>query len=540
MPCHPTHRAGTGLAVLALVCSLCILFPTAAVAADGVALLPPAAWSATSAENPVLNGPMLAFETYALAGAPVRKSATAKVHLWNMQTGAQRRIGLDAPAPAGADQRHPTIVDQAGDVYVVWQQRDAVAANANLWLWRGDESGAVAAGYPRVLVSGPAGSQQTSPHLGLTTVGKQKHLVVAWEDDRNTGGASAQIYVLDLSADGDGDGVPNYLEATFNPAVAGMCADPTGNLLQGQHSPTVGAKGVFWLDDRRAAGSGESDVYRASLAGGSPVASVYWKNTVYGPVSAPCATDDGAAWLGPGIAGAAYEPWLKKVDGSAGILTFFGNPGVFAVAGQRFAFTGGHKGATDTDPDLFFYDRGSGQNVGVCTVGGPTWNRLKIQTTPAIAAASGGSRIVWADSRQSTNTAATGYDALAYTLYVAHTPTVTLRARKTTIKLGQTVALTSTVAPAFAGAKVRFERGKRMTFTHDWVLNGTWAYYQKWTALATKRLTRTSQADWQWRPTARGTYWVRAWFTGGSKYKDGGLKVPHIANASKVIKIVVK
>ena len=38
--------------------------------------------------------------------------------------------------------------------------------------------------------------------------------------------------------------------------------DDSGDIVQGQHDPAVGAKGVFWLDDRHAAGSGESATWR--------------------------------------------------------------------------------------------------------------------------------------------------------------------------------------------------------------------------------------------------------------------------------------
>ena len=539
---RPFFRA-PGLILIA-VCAL-LLGPAAAAAVDGVPLSPPGsgtAYDMRSMEDPEMSGPMLAFEVYQLSGSPAVKSQTARIHLWNAATGLDRAIGLDGAPPASADQRHPTVFDSFGDVYVVWEQQDGPGASRDLWLWRGMEDGQPLAGYPRLLVSGLAGSNQRSPALGVAEAVQNVHIVLAWTDDRDSAGASALIYALDLSADGDGDTIPDYLEASFDPASAGRRLDFSGGALAGQHDPAVGRKGIFWLDDRGAAGSGESDVYRAGLTTVTPQVTVFWHNTIFGPVDCTRATGEGAAWLGPGIAGGPFQPWARKVDAvKAGIVTSLANPGAFDVDEARYGLTGGHGGATDTDPDVFFYDKATGQNVPVCSVGGPGWNRLRVQTTPTIAAAPGGSRIVWADARQGTNTAATDSDALAYQLYVALVPTVSLSADKVIVRRGKTLTLSTTVAPAFAGYGVRFQKGVSHKFPHPYYVGGAYTWYTGWTTLKTKALSSGSGASWQWTPTQKGVYWVRAWFVGGKKYTDGGSrKVPHVPNTSRVIKIVVQ
>src|SRR5665647_3508037 len=322
---------------------------------------------------------------------------------------------------------------------------------------------------------------------------------------------------------------------------SGDRVDPSGNELKGQHDPVVGAKGIFWLDERDAAAPGNADVYRANLAGGAPLISRFWTNPTDYEAISPRATGEGAAWLGPGIAGGPYEPWVKKPGGGAGIITTLSAPWAFDVNGMRFAVTGGHGGNTSGDEDIFFYDKVTKQNVPVCNVGDPNLDWLKIQTTPTISYAPGGSRVIWADSRQRTNNAGTDHGSLAYELYVALVPTVKETASRTTLHLGQTLKLGTTVTPNFKGKKVKFQKGKRHSWTHPWLIGGKQVWYTNWTTLKTKKLANASKASWTWKPTKKGTYWVRAWFVGGKKYTDvGSRKVPHVPNTSKVIKIVVK
>lgn len=531
--------------------SVLLLAPAVAFAVDGVPLYPPgidAAYALTSMENPDMSGPILTFEIFGLSdptSPPVVKSSMARIMFWNAANGFNRSVGGEVPGlPDGADQRHPSVVDSGGDVYIAWQQwNDPVTATRDIWLWRGDEQGNTDAGFPRLLVSGPASSNQYAPELGIAQTPSGGHLIVTWADDRDTAGATTEVYMLDLTADTDGDQTPNYLEVDYDPEYAGDRVDPGGDELQGQHDPVVGAKGIFWLDDRSAAGSGESDVYRANLAGGAQAVSAFWHNTIGYAVISPRATGEGAAWLGPGIAGGPFEPWVKKPGGGAGIITSLANPQAFDVDGMRFAITGGHGGNTSGDQDVFFYDKATGQNVPVCNVGNDDVDWLKVQTTPTISSAPGGSRVVWADSRQHTNTAATDPGSLAYELYVALVPTVSESASKTTLKLGKTLTLDTKVTPNFTGYKVELQRGTRHSFEHPYLLGGKQVWYTDWTTLKSDVLSNVSEASWTWKPATKGTYWVRAWFKGGEKYVDvqnAHRKVPHVPNTSKVIKIVVK
>jgi hypothetical protein len=546
-----SHRRGPGLILIAV--AVLLLAPATALAADGVPLYPPgidAAYSNTSMENPDLSGPMLTFEIFGLsASSPVVKDPVARVMLWNAADGTNLNIGNEVVGlPAGADQRHPTVLDTSAgagvrDVYVVWQQwNDPVTATRDIWLWRGDEEGTADAGFPMLLVSGPANSNQYAPELGVSATPSGDHVIVVWGDDRDTAGAATEIYMLDLSADTDGDENPNYLEPGFDPAFAGDRVDATGSLPKGQHDPVVGAKGIFWLDERDAASPGNADVYRADLAVALPVVGSFWTNPGDYEAVSPRASSEGAAWLGPGIAGGPFEPWVKKAGGEAGIVTSLADPFAMDVYGMRFALTGGHGGNTSGDYDIFYYDRTTGQNVPVCNVGDDDWDKLKVQDTPTIGSAPGGSRVVWADARQSTNTAATDPNELAYELYVALVPTVREKASRTTLALGQTVTLRASVTPNFAGARVKFQKGTRHTFAHDYYLGGRQVWFSNWTTFRKTALSNASRTSFTWKPTKKGTYWVRVWFVGGRRYVDvqsAHRKVPHVPNTSRIIKIVV-
>ncbi len=539
-----------GLGLVLIAVGILLLAPAAALAVDGVQLYPPgidAAYAWTSMENPDMSGPVLTFEIFGLSdptSPPVVKSPTARIMFWNAANGFNRTIGSEVTGlPDGADQRHPTVIDRGGDVYIVWQQRDdPFTATRDIWLWRGDEDGNTDLGFPMLLIQGPAKSHQYAPEVGITETPSGGHLIVTWADDRDTAGATTAVYMLDLTANTDGDQNPNYLEPGFDPVYAGERVDRGGADLRGQHDPVVGAKGIFWLDDRGAAGSGESDVYRASLAGGSPAVSAFWHNDTGQVTITPRATSQGAAWLGPGIAGGPFEPWVERPGRSAGIITALANPQAFDVVGMRFAITGGHGGNTDGDHDIYFYDKATGQNVPVCDVGEAPGSKLKIQDMPTISSAPGGSRVVWADSRQFTNTKGTDPESLAYELYVALIPTVSVSATTTKLRLGTTLKLGSKVAPDFRGYEIKFQIGQRHSFEHPYLLGGKQIWYTDWTTVKAGELSNSSTVSVNWKPGAKGTYWVRAWFVGGEKYVDvqsAHRKVPHVPNASRVIRIVV-
>jgi hypothetical protein len=548
MDAHVARRRTCRAPVFLFVVLLVLLLPTgAALAADGVPLYPPgvdAGYAWTSMENPDMSATALTFELIGLdATPPYAKSQTARVMFWNAATGVNRPIGAEVPAlPDAADQRSPAVCTFKGDVYTVWQQwNDPVTATRDIWLWRGAPNGDTDAGFPMLLVSGPAGSNQYSPEIGVSKTPAGDHLVVAWADDRDTAGATTWIYMLDLSANTDGDANPNYLEPGYDPAYGGDRVDPTGDPLKGQFGPAVGAKGVFWFDLRGASDADNADIYRADLNAVAPIVSLFWTNPADYGTGFLRATGDGAAWLGPGIAGGPFEPWVRKVGGGSGITTIVSSPMSLDASGSRLAVTGGHGGNTSGDPDVYFYDPATRQNVPVCSVGADIWNKLKIQDTPALSTADGGYRVVWADSRKFTNTAATDSTALAYELYVALVPTVSLRASRTTVKLGGSVTLTSKVTPRFGGSKLKFQKGTAHSWSHAWLLGGKQVWYTGWKTLKGKSLSGASTTSWTWTPGAKGTYWVRAWFSGGTKYADvGSRKVPHVANTSKVIKVIVK
>jgi hypothetical protein len=483
------------VALLATVVLL-LLPATAARAVDGVPLYPPgidSAYSMTSMENPDMSGPILTFEIFGLSdptSPPVVIGSRARVMFWNAADGFNRAVGGEVPGlPDGADQRHPTVIDLSGDVYIAWQQwNDPVTATRDVWLWRGDEQGNADAGFPLLLVAGPAYSNQYAAELGVAKTLSGNHLIVTWADDRGTSGATTAIYLLDLTADTDGDQDPDYLEPGVDPAKAGDRVDPGGDSIKGQHDPVVGAKGIFWLDERDAQTAGNADLYRADLSVGTPATDKYWENPDAYEAISPRATGDGVAWLGPGIAGGPFEPWVKKVDGGAGIITVLANPQALDVSGTRFAITGGHGGNTSGDWDIFFYDKATGQNVPVCDVGGNDWDWLKVQDTPAFGSAPGGSRVVWADSRQLTNTPATDHSSLAYELYVALVPTVRMNASRTMLQLGQPLTLNTVVTPNFTGFAVAFQTGTRHSFTHPYLLGGEQVWYTGWTTLKTRTL----------------------------------------------------
>jgi hypothetical protein len=527
------HVARPG-ALLLLAVLAALLIPAAALAADGVPLFPAGAFARNSTENPDLSGPMLAFEVYETTATPATKLAVGSIHLYNTSTGANRRIGYDGGPASIGNQRFPSILDQNGSVWVVWQQQgNPQTTTWDLWLWRGNRQGVPEDGYPRLLVTGPAAANQLTPELGITSVSGEDHVVLAWADDRAAAGTAPLVFLLDLSADHDGNGVPDYLETTYNPAAAGVPADETGSLALGQLYPSVGAKGVFWIDNRRGATAYATDVYRAAVTDADPASSAYWENLLPSQAANPQATAGGAAWIGPGIAGGPAV-WAKNLGDKAGIATILPNPGIFAVDGTHYALTGTHDGKANADPDVFFYEDATRQYVPLSNL--PD----SIQTTPAIAPSDGGSRVVWADTRCAANAGATTTDpaTLSYTLYVTRVPEVSFNASKVTLPVGARLTFTTTVTPKLAGYQVQLQRGKRELLQHPFFLKSLYASYYDWSTVSTKTLTTASAASWTWRPPKQGVYYMRVRFKGGGKSIDGGVIVPHSPNVSKVIAIV--
>ena len=557
--CITRRCLGRAPVILLLVLAVLLLPSGAAFAADGVPLYPPgidSAYTTCTMTNADLSGPMLAFELRPMdppIGAP-SGSATARrggyavynpaIYGWNAATGVNWPLGKEVAAWTDAMlQVDPTVADRSGTVYVAWSQRDDVTDDADIWLWKGTESGVAAAGYPRLLVRGPASTNQVTPDMGVVTLGGGHELWLAWADDRDTGGATTEIHVLDLSGDSDGDGTADIDEAGFTPATAGLRMDPSGDLVQGEHDPSVGAKGVFWLDDREAAGSGESEIWRGQPFLNDASAGLFCAVPAGSVKLNVRATGNGAAWLGPGVAGGPFEPWGKDIGKAARILAFLGDPGEFDASGSAYAFTGRHLGTTDLDRDVFFFSPSLRQVVPVCSAGAANgaYDHRLTQAMPAVSTAPGGYRVVWSDARNHyANAAVTPDGSLAYRLYVALVPTVTLKASRRTFALHKTTALSTKVGPDFKGYAVLFQKGKRHTFSSGY---GTHEWFDGWKTLKGQRLGTGSKASFSWRPAAKGTYWVRAWFKGGKKYVDvtsAGRKVPHIPMTSRVVRIVVR
>jgi hypothetical protein len=541
MKCRVPFLVITVAAAL-LVCA------TPALAADGVPLYPPGvddAYSDVSMRLADMNGPMIGVEMQPIP--VVVGPFLARVYGWNAAVGYNFPLTPIGGTPVTADQRGVTVLDVGGTVFYAWMQQDDPATTGfDLWLWKGDETGAAAPGYPRRLVTGPDPSNQITPDLGLVKEADGSHIVLAWLDDRASAPTAPQVYMLDLSKDTDADGTPDYEEAAFDRTAAGTRADPSGDIAKGQWQPQVGAKGIFWIDDRHAVVEDTTkygrEVWRASLAPASS-AVLFWKGKPTTSVDYLRATASGAVWLllGPAYAGSGWEPCTKAVGGAAKTVALLARPNRLDVTGNAYAMTGGHGGATDGDSDIFFKGPVSDQVVPVCSVGDFYGGSKPIveQIEPAISTAPGGYRLIWSDSRQVANTPATPFDQLAYQLYVALVPTVSLSANHLTVPHGHAVTFTCSVAPNFSGVKVRLQRGKRKLVT---LADGsTIVSYGNWSVLKTKALAATSRATFTWTPQAKGTFYLRVWFAGGKRYTDVGTrKVPHVPNVSRVVRVVVK
>lgn len=544
-----------------LVLLVALLLPAGvAVASDGVPLYPPrsgSAYNACSMTNADLCGPMLAFElwpmdppagsaTHSLSASAVRGASEAHnptVYGWNTNNGANWPLGKRVPGwDADMLQVDPTVAIRGNTVFVVWSQRSDVNDDSDLWIWKGSQAGIAAPGYPKLLVQGPANTNQGQPDLGTVTLAGSRVLWLAWADDRSAGGATTQIYVLPVSADSDRDGTLDIDEAGYAPTTAGLRMDPTGDPVQGQHDPSVGPKGVFWLDDRDAAGSGESAIWRGQPSLNDAAAGLFSAVPADSVKLNVRATAAGAAWLGPGLAGGPFQPWGKNIGKGARILAFLGDPGEFDATGSAYAFTGRHGGTTDLDRDIFFWSSRLRQLIPVCdsSAAGGAYDHRMTQAMPAISTAPGGYRIVWSDARgHYANATDTPEDNLAYRLYTARVPTVTLKVSTKRFGLGKSVTLSTAVRPRFAGYSVVFQKGTRHTFTSAY---GSHEWFDHWKPLKGRTLSAKSSASYAWTPSAKGTYWLRAWFKGGRKYVDiasARRKVPHIPMSSAIVKVVV-
>ena len=203
------------------------------------------------------------------------------------------------------------------------------------------------------------------------------------------------------------------------------------------------------------------------------------------------------------------------------------------------------------DADIFYFDVATGERIPVCdrgnspgatgdTPGYYTFNAMM----PEVGAAPYAYRVVWVDQRDSA-----GEDSPDGKLYEAFVPTV-----RWTLRTPSTLSLKPwltkvTVEPSFAGEPVKLQR-----VTPVKSLGGTYyrplgrGYLTTATMVAGSPNGNSSVATLKWTPKVKGTYYLRAWFPGASRYTyDGvtiagpnGAAVPHVGNYTKVIKITVK
>jgi hypothetical protein len=132
-------------------------------------------------------------------------------------------------------------------------------------------------------------------------------------------------------------------------------------------------------------------------------------------------------------------------------------------------------------------------------------------------------------------------------LFEAFVPRVSIKAGLSlrsgiSLRLGKSTTISATVSPNFAGFKATLQLVKAARPGIYTVLRSKYS--------STKTLSSSSTASWTFKPTVKGTYLVRIYFAGGTRYySDGTLagsnsgfdyKVPHVPNDSRVVKVVVK
>jgi len=561
---RPTSRPTIALLALATLVALSVL-AAPALAADGVRVIPSSApWPAGSQFAPDVANQVVVFSDYPALTADPPMYVEMK-YLGDDSV----PFRLDGSAGATTQQFHPrvyvddfqsdSVLDPLDTIYAVWSRTTGPIDNQDndVMIWKGSfnpvgDVWTPASGYPKVLASGPTlvvgaftPTLQRNPAIGLTNVGGSAGIVVAWEDTRDNGVWAPQIYTLNLSAEAVDD--PGW-----DPATAGNLVDNTDLLARGQFAPEVGPGGVFWLDERWSFWNpGElkdTAVWRADLSSFTP--DVFWydddhtfDNGQWGEGSLT-PTANGAAWLRKGPWGdGVTRPFAKAVGGSGAVLTsldntyqldaFWGFPTTRTV----YALSGPHAGV-GTDGDIFFYDTNTHLRTPVCDRTGTMPPYIYDSGWPAVGPGPGLARVVWADSRDTTDPSQEEYNSR---LYQAFVPSIVFTIRDASILWGSRFRFLTTVAPDFSGTPVyleRMTRGKQQ---------GSLAYLPVKNSRIKATLSANSTASWSWKPPAKGTYYFRVWFPQTAKYNADGAgtsdkytKVPHIANSSKIIKVTVK
>ncbi len=574
-------RMSRSLSIIVLAAGVLLLLLVTAVpalAADGVQVMPAGSdASMTNQGNPDVSGPYLAYNRNTIPPSDdsviCLKSLLDNAPPWEISR------------PDGYKDFNPHILYESATqtIWVVWTRMNLTTSDADIWLWKGTYNSnpngyftPADGGYPKLLVSGTTGvaapvtSEQWEPSIGLVHEGDGDHVVVAWEDSRDNGWIAPLIYSWDLTTD------TSYQDVGWatsdGPGTAGMAVDPTPPQARGQVAPDVGYTGVYWLDDRWSFLNSDwtptdTAVWRADLADSTVGPFFSDSDHAYDNGSnggfrnadglGPRVTSDGVAWLRSGPYGdpSAYEPVTKAVGGSAAVFSPLTQPVDFDTwytPGQGatdYAIMGLHANSSKAiDDDVFFYDPATHQTMPVCDIGWPPGTDpgtpsyyTKQQADPAIGPAYYAYRVVWTDFRDST----LGVDDSLSDgrLYEAFVPMVTIKSSATTLGLGKKATISAAVAPNFANFDVRLQlvrAADKYGAPHYTVLRSTLS--------TTKALSTRSAASWTFKPAKKGTYLVRIYFYGGAKYTYNGsavatgndVAVPHVANVSKVLRIVVK
>ncbi len=540
--------------VAAVTAGLLALTAAPALATDGVPVLP-IDWSGTpqSQTNPDVSssgGTAVATWEQTPWTPPAQPSFTDSTRVvafnltrriaWSLHPGAYPAIPGEQVDPA-------VLVCGPNRVIIVYTQADRTQPgqlDEDLWIWEGDARGHAAAGFPRLLIKGPGSSPtlQYAPSLGRVFEPRSSgHIVLAWDDTRDNGPSAPQVYLLDLSRDGDRDGTPDFKEKNFDPETAGVRVSASA---APQLHPAVGSSGVWWVDQRGGGASrrvgapaGTEAIWRCMPHGLVTLDSRrIWTRSTPTPagsayISCVRPTTIGGAWLTRGNwAGNGWEPLTSPVGRPARLVTWLRSPGEMDTSGDRYALTNGHNGATDADPDVLYYDRATRQAVPVCDVGRTLDEPSDLERQPAICDAPGGSRIVWQDARLSS-----GFEPQqpATCLFQALVPTVTIDGMA---DAGGVMRFFTHVTPNEAGHVVRLETGKKKT------LYGSVPWYYGFGVVQKRKLLARSTASFRWAPDRPGTYFVRVSLVGEPGYADGVTAltpVPRVGNVSEVIKLVV-
>jgi hypothetical protein len=487
------------------------------------------------------------------------------------------------------------VLQADGTITVVWTEYTSDPTyHSHTWIWQGTEQAGqfvpstydgantvfpeqLLAGYTDSSSGGPVESDQDQPAIGFVAEPESgvpgNHVVVAWRDYRDFGYASPQIYYADLTLDG------SYLDGSQDKYAYGAAVDPTDPWARGQQQPAVGPGGISWLDDRWSYWAPDllgTDVRFADLSAGSPPAdtpsvSLYEDTSQTGDSDALTATATGAAFMHHSTTGGRWQPYKATIGGTTSQLTSVMLPSEYMSGGvattlrmpvtaSYFALSGLHGDSATGDEDVFFYDPSTGARTLVCanlsstspasndarTMGTQADPSISLVPNPAPSAAATlpFERVIWVDGRDNTPPIEDEQEMMQ--LYEAFIPRIGVRITHTTLLLRGSFSITATVQPNFTGLNVTLQLVKPGVPTAK-VLK----------TLVSKPLAGTSAASsaatFTWKPTLKGTYYLRASFGGDAAsphyYQNGtttgpanGLDhlVPFVANVSKVIKVVVK